>query len=105
MFKFNGQSFSGAGNISIINNEVIIDGKKIDLEKALTIHIEGDIQSIKADYCREIEARGAVSGSAHTMSGNITCGDIGGSAQTMSGDIRAKEIKGNASSMSGDVST
>lgn len=91
-------------SVIINNGKLTIDGKEVDLEKCLSIKLEGPVREIKADYCKDIEVKGNVD-SISTMSGDIKCGDVNGSCSTMSGDIRAGSIKGPCSTMSGDIST
>lgn len=91
-------------NISILNNKVIVDGKEIDLEKALTVNIqvEGSINSISADVCNTINVTGNV-GTLSTVSGDVQCADVHTSVQTTSGDVKCGDVKGSVKTVSGDV--
>lgn len=101
--KIGGKIFEGS-NIQISNSEIIIDGKKIDREKSdFNITVEGNIQTLRVDYCNSIKISGSVD-SVDTMSADVHCGDVRGSVSTMSGDITASIINGSASTMSGDIS-
>src|ERR1035437_8500359 len=104
MFMVNRQVFNNSNSsITIINGEVIIDGKKIDLAGAPVIQIEGEVKELKVDYCKTIEVKGNV-GSITTRAGDVGCGHVDGSVQTASGDVNCGNIAGSVSSMSGDVS-
>lgn len=101
MFSINKQSFS-KGNITIVNRRVSVNGTEIDLDKCLTLHIEGEVGEIRADYVKSIDVKGNVT-SLSTMSGDVSCGDVAGSVSTMSGDVECKNVGGSVSTMSGDV--
>ena len=103
MIKINGKVYQ-SNNVSIINNKVIVDGVVIDLEKSLTVNLEGNVETLTVDACNSITVSGTA-GKVKTTSGDIKCGDILGDAKTMSGDIDAKVIHGNAETMSGDINT
>lgn len=102
MITINGKTYTG-GNITISNNVVKVNGTVIDMEKALTLQIEGNVESIDCDYCNSINVTGSA-GKINTMSGDVRCGDVKGSVKTMSGDVDAKEIHGDVDTMSGDIS-
>lgn len=91
-------------NISILNNKVIVDGKEIDLENALTvnIHVEGSVDSITADACHIIDIAGDA-GTVNTISGDVQCADVHHSVQTTSGDVKCGDVKGFVKTVSGDV--
>lgn len=90
-------------NIVINNGKVIVDGKDVTPDsKEISITVEGDIQSLKADACTAINVSGSA-GHIHTQSGDVQCGDVNGSVSTMSGDVECKSIQGNVSTMSGDI--
>jgi len=101
VITINGKSYNSS-SITIKNNQVIVNGKEIDMEKALTVVIEGNVESLKADVCKQITVKGSVD-QLSTMDGDVTCGDVLGSVSTMSGDIEAKSIKGSVQTMSGDI--
>lgn len=92
-------------NVVVSNNEVWINGKRINLnkdERDIQIVVEGDANKVEVDACNSVEIKGSA-GSVKTMSGDVHCGDIHGDVKTMSGDVRATKIGGNVSTMSGDV--
>ena len=117
----NGGSIVCNGNSIIVSNDcVYIDGKKIDTDKLIDIHIDGNIDSLKVDYCKMISVNGDcknvqstsgdvsamnVTGNVKTTSGDIECsGSIGGNAETTSGDIECHgNIHGSAATLSGDI--
>lgn len=100
-FKFLGKS------IKIDHNVLIIDGKRIDLDKEttdkeITIVFEGNVDKLEVDVCNTIEVKGSA-GSISLTNGDIKCGDVGGSVSTVNGDVRAHEIKGSVSTVNGDI--
>ncbi|GGB53627.1 hypothetical protein GCM10011607_12750 [Shewanella inventionis] len=101
----NGNNNIVAGrNIVINNGKVIVDGKDVTPEaKVITITVDGNIESLKADACYQINVSGNT-GNIHTQSGDVKCGNVGGSISTMSGDVECGSINGSVSTMSGDVS-
>ena len=103
MIKINGKVYQ-SNNVSIINNKVIVDGVVIDLEKSLTVNVEGNIESLNVDACNSVTVAGTVC-KLKTTSGNVKCGDVAGDVNTMSGDVDAKIIHGSVETMSGDIST
>lgn len=93
------------GNVSITNNTVYINGKRmdgLDNEKIIIIEITGNVDTLNVDACSKIVVNGTV-GNVKTLSGDVDCQDISGSVQTMSGDVDANNIGGSVSTMSGDV--
>ena len=100
-FGFSGHS------VQINNNVLIVDGKRIDLNKETTdkeiyITFEGNVDKIEVDSCNSIQVKG-VSGSIQTTNGDVHCENVGGSVSTVNGDVRAHEIKGSVSTVNGDV--
>ena len=99
----NGVSYSGHGNVSIINGKVMIDGKDVTPDaKEIIVSIEGNVDVLKVDACNKVSITGNA-GSVATQSGDVECGDVTGSVQTMSGDVDCKNIGGRVSTMSGDI--
>lgn len=115
-----GSKVYSGNNITISNNEVYIDGKKVstDDEKNITIEVNGNVNEIKVDSCQRVTVNGDagfvktlsgdidcrnVEGGVQTVSGNVSCGDIGGSVSTVSGNVKHKKISigniGNANFM------
>jgi hypothetical protein len=105
MVTINGKNYKG-NNVSVINNEVFIDGKRADQTedaKVINITIEGSIQELDVDYCDKLEitgdcgsvtskngniqVKGNVSGDVTNKNGNIVCRDVGGDAETKNGDV------------------
>lgn len=118
----NGKSYSGS-NISIINGNVIIDGKGVSIdEKQISIVVNGDLAELDANGCNKIEIagnvnrlkngfgdvsiRGSVTNDVQCGSGNIEVdGDITGSVTTGSGNVRARLIQGSVKTGSGNIHT
>ena len=120
--RINGKTYKG-NNITVKNDVVYIDGKKVDdknnTSKTITIEVVGDVKEIKTGSgdvnvhgnsgpvktgSGDVDIHGEVSGSVTTMSGDVEItGDVNDNVTTMSGDIRCKSISGDASSISGDV--
>ncbi|UIF90934.1 hypothetical protein [Cupriavidus sp. UYPR2.512] len=100
--NINGNIVSGR-SITITNGRVTVDGKDVTPDgKAISIEVQGNIDSINADACDRIAVTGSA-GSVKTMSGDIRCGDVSGSVQSMSGDVTCGAVAGSVSSMSGDI--
>lgn len=106
----NGKRLSVSGqDISIVNDQIIVDGKVLDLDeygkntKVFNIVIEGDVQSVSGAFA-DIKVTGNV-GSASSTSGDVTVdGDVTGSVNSVSGDVRVNgSISGNVSTVSGDI--
>lgn len=115
-----GNIVCSGNNIVINNDQIYVDGKKIDVDKLTDIHIEGNVESLKVDYCKSVSIMGNckqvqttsgdisamdIEGNAKSTSGDIECsGSIGGHAETTSGDIECHgNIHGSASTLSGDI--
>lgn len=115
-----GSNVYSGNNITISNNEVYIDGKKVSTgdEKNITIEVTGTVHRLEVDSCQRVTVNGdagfvktvsgdvdcgSVEGSVQTISGNVDCGDIGGSVSTVSGNVKHKKINigniGNANFM------
>jgi hypothetical protein len=99
----NGVTYQGGNSVVAIGNKVLIDGKDVTPDaKIINITVDGDIDSVSAEYCQKI----IVNGNAKTVtsqSGDIECKDVTGSVKTMSGDVEAGNVGGDISTMSGDV--
>jgi hypothetical protein len=90
-------------SVTISGNKVIIDGKDVTPDsKDIKIVVNGDIESLNADYIDSIEVHGNV-GSIKSGSGDISCKDIGGDVKTGSGDVEANVINGGVQTGSGSV--
>jgi hypothetical protein len=102
--KVNGVAYSGR-NIRIENSTVYVDGKRVDAgdQKEVRIHVEGDIDSIQADVCEEINIYGKC-GPVKTVSGDVKVKEsVIGDIQTVSGDVDCGEVHGRINTVSGDV--
>lgn len=104
MININGIQYTG-NSVSINGNSIIIDGKKVNGgdEKEININIEGNLDSLRFDYCNNLSIKGDV-GEVDTGSGDVrVTGNIKGSVRTGSGDVSCKSISGNVKTGSGDV--
>lgn len=107
MIKINGKIFYG-NSISISRNKVIVDGVEVTDEdvvnsKTVNITVEGNLQSIEADYVNQVEVKGTV-GSIETTSGDVHCKDVSGDVNTTSGDVDVEGyVNGSIQTMSGNV--
>jgi hypothetical protein len=116
----NNKTYYG-NNISVKNNVVYVDGKRVDNEndKVITISINGDVDTLVVDVCETIKINGSVT-NLKTVSGDVvtelvknsittTSGDvevtgyINGSITTTSGDVTCGDISGNVKTVSGDI--
>lgn len=98
-----GTAYSGR-SVSIKNNEVWIDGKKVqDIQQCpkLEITIQGEVQELKCTS-GDIRVMGNV-GTLKTTSGDINCGNVGGNVNSVSGDVACLVVSGNVSTVSGDI--
>lgn len=104
MITINGKIYSG-NSISVNNDIVIIDGKRVDDDdkKVINIKVEGNIETLDVDYCDEInitgdcktvtskngniQVKGNVSGDVTSKNGNIVCRDVTGDVETKNGNI------------------
>ena len=107
MITINGKSYKGK-SVSIINNEVIIDGRRvndsdIDNAKVININIDANIDTLSVDYCETLEitgdcgnisskngnisVKGNVRNDVSNKNGNIVCRNVGGDVETKNGDI------------------
>ena len=106
---------NGKCGMTITDGKVFIDGKELDLEKigntdddgkTINICIEGDVDKIEVDNCKDInitgnvgnvrtncgdiKVNGKVNGNVHTNMGSIECGDVHGDAHTNMGSVTIK---------------
>jgi len=120
--NINGRTITG-NNIVMVGGKITVDGKRIDLEnkdeKIINIEIQGDVNNLEIDYCKNINIVGnvnsidsasgnikvsGVSESVKSTSGDIDVnGDVGGDINTKSGDVECKNVKGKVKTISGDV--
>jgi len=120
--SINGDSIITGKNMSIINDDIYIDGVKINVKdlKEINVTIIGDVEKLDIAACKSITINGncnkidTISGNVKvegyvkdkvgTTSGNINVrGNIGGNVDTISGDVTASTIMGKCSTMSGDI--
>ncbi len=103
--SINGRSYSG-NNVSISNGVVTIDGQ-VQLDGAklptITINVQGNLDSLKVDSCREVDVTGDVN-NLQTMSGDVrVSGSVFGRVETLSGNVKAGSIAGNVKTLSGNI--
>ena len=91
-------------NVSIINNKIFVDGKKIGTEeKEINIIVEGNLDKLEVDCCNSIKVNG-VTKDVEVSNGNITIsGDVKGNVNNINGNIIAKVINGNCKTINGDI--
>lgn len=90
----NGRAISVSGNnISIINDAIYVDGKKIEggLSGAVEVSFTGDICSLKCDG--EVTIKGNVLGNID-CGGSCECGDVGGYVDA-GGSVRCGKVNGD----------
>ena len=102
----NGKRIVSQGrNISVINGQVIVDGKVVELDEApvYNIVVEGNVEEISGEF-----ASITVNGDARTVStisGNAEVGNnVSGNVSSVSGNVNVQgSVAGRASSVSGNV--
>lgn len=105
----NGTTYTG-NNISVIDNQVIIDGVLQDsepLKGIVKLVVNGDIRSLNSD--RDLEIHGNVLGDASAV-GSITCRDVTGHIEA-GGSVNCGNVGGgvaaggtvNCRNVTGDV--
>lgn len=103
----NGKSYQGS-NITVNNNNIIIDGETINFDKNLKkidISVHGNIENLSVDFCDTLKVEGNVNNSLTTISGDVKIvGDVNGNISTVSGDVDCKSVKGSVKTVSGDIS-
>lgn len=105
----NGVTVAQGRNVSIVNGQVIVDGKTVGMDgelaeaKVFNIVVEGDADRVDGSFAK-IRVQGSA-GTVKSMSGDITVeGDVNGSAETMSGDVKVKgNVQGHVKTVSGDI--
>jgi len=108
-----GTTIVSGGRMTIIDGEVLVDGKPLDElkcidpdEKQINITIEGDVDHLDIEYCNklivngnakrvktnqgDIEIKGDVEGDVHTNMGDVTCGNVEGDCHTNMGNIHRR---------------
>lgn len=110
MVTVNGQTYEG-NNVSVRNNEVWVDGKKVGTEnhKQISIVVQGDGAKVEVDSCDSVRIEGnaqgiittngninvvgSVMGNVNTVNGNVSCSSIGGHVTTVNGDIKPPHVR------------
>ena len=108
-FSINGKVMNmSGGSISIIDGNVIIDGKQVDMSgfgdaKVFNIVVQGDVEKVDGAFS-SITVEGNAS-SVKSVSGTVKVdGDVEGNVSTVSGTVKvAGNIEGNVSTVSGSV--
>ena len=107
MIRINNNDYVGR-SITISGNKIIIDGKDVTADhsdsKEISITVNGDLDNLDVDYCKEIAISGNV-GKIRSGSGDVTCNGVTGNVQTGSGDVECETITGDVQTGSGDVKT
>lgn len=108
MIKILNKMFNGSSLIINSKNNIIVDGKDINLspdEKIINIVIEGDIPKLEIANCNNLTVNGNIGGSIKLTNGDVKCGDVGGDISTVNGDVKAKNVNGNINTINGDINT
>lgn len=104
----NGKTYRAKGNISIINDRILVDGQPIDAaeleDKTINVTIEG--KSVKVDNIQDVNSV-TITGDVETVNsvnGDVrVTGTVKGNVVNMNGDIRAETIEGSATNVNGDI--
>lgn len=97
----NGKTYKGT-NVSVVNDEVIIDGNKVESGTRINITIIGDAESVSLQT-GDISIKGNVT-TLKCQTGDINIeGNVLGNVSLQTGDISCKQISGNASTHCGDM--
>ncbi len=90
----NGKTITSVRSISVSNNSVIIDGKKIDHGKTkngiLEVHVTGTLENLEVDgsvTCEDVKGTVQAGGSVH-------CDNVGGNVQS-GGSVHCDDVGGN----------
>lgn len=90
----NGEQYSG-NSVSIKNNDIYIDGVKVDrkdrIGKSDGITIKGNVASIITD--KSVKVDGVIIGNVKA-GGSVSCDDIGGDV-VADGSVNCDDIQGN----------
>ncbi|HDQ6942281.1 TPA: hypothetical protein ACHJ1B_002589 [Escherichia coli] len=101
----NGVVYEGKGKvISILNNEVIIDGvvhgKAVALPE-ITVIVNGRVDSLHTELGNIIINGNA--GMVKTASGDVSCENVSGNVESMSGNVNCKNVYGGVKTLSGNI--
>lgn len=116
----NGRTFQG-NTVSIVNGDIIVDGKKVDSpdEKEITITITGNVKELHLDSGTinlegdvgdlhvahgKVGIQGDVKGGANIKHGNLECDNIFADVEVTHGNVRAATIHGAVSTKMGNIS-
>lgn len=86
----NGTTYQSGKSISIKNNEVIIDGEKVDETTAEKLVIKGEVNNLQTDLNVNCDN---VSGDI-IANGNVNCDDVSGNISAK-GNINCDNVKGS----------
>jgi hypothetical protein len=90
----NGRSYSGR-NVSIINGQVIIDGKVDDgfesTSRIVEVRVTGDLCSLRTDA--SVVMHGQISGNLNA-GGSVSCDDVGGNISA-GGSVNCDNVSGS----------
>lgn len=92
-------------SISVVNNQVYIDGVVYPLDGVfkLTIIVEGDSGEIKINN-GTVKVQGSVNGAVNTGNGTVTVyGDVKGDVSSRNGDIKCRNVAGRVESHNGTI--
>lgn len=116
----NGKSFQG-NSVSIVNGEIIVDGKKVssptekeinititgDIKELIldsgTIKMEGDVGNLEVNHGK-VGIQGDVKGNASIKHGNLECDNIFADVDVAHGNVRAATIHGAVAVKMGNIS-
>lgn len=101
----NGKTYVG-NDITIVNNKVIIDGVDVTPDsKQITINVEGNVESIKADVVTKITVAGNVGGDLNCGTGDVQVNNgVNGYVKTGVGDVKISgNVGGNVKTGVGDI--
>lgn len=102
MIVVNNKSYIGK-SVTISGSKVIVDGVDVTPDsKEISISIQGDIDNLTVDYCKEIKIEGNVN-TINNGSGDITCSTVFNGVKSGSGDVESDTIEGDVTTGSGDV--
>jgi hypothetical protein len=93
-----------ATSVSVVNGEVMVNGKKQDMPdvKEINIEIHRNITALAADAVGEVVVNGTVQ-DVKVSAGNVQCGDVHGDVKAMSGNVTCGNVGGNVSTMTGNI--
>lgn len=115
----NGETFEG-NNVSVVNGEVIVDGKKVVFpdRKEVVITVTGDLGNLQADRCRlevggsvgnvsvgqgPVVVDGDVKGEVNLSQGDLKCTDIFADVKIDMGNVKASTIHGSVKTKMGNI--